>query len=87
MRRIHTAGFLKEDELAACSLGVQLRVVEAGDPNKLDGAFSAIKKEHAGALLVIASPFIGINSRIVSFATSSRLPAMYPYWGRSTRGA
>jgi len=29
---------------------------------------------------VIASPFIGINSRIVSFATSSRLPAMYPYW-------
>jgi len=38
-----------------------------------------IKKEHVGALLVISAPFIGSNPRIVSFATSSRLPAMYPY--------
>jgi putative tryptophan/tyrosine transport system substrate-binding protein len=74
-----TAGFLKEAELAARSLEVQLRVVEARDPNELDGAFSTIKKEHAGALLVIAAPFTGSNPRIVSFATSSRLPAMYPY--------
>ena len=74
-----TAGLLKAAEQAARSLGVQLRVVEARDPNELEGAFSTIKKEHAGALLVIASPFIGGNPRIVSFATSSRLPAMYPY--------
>jgi putative ABC transport system substrate-binding protein len=74
-----TAGFLKEAELAARSLGVQLHVFEARDPNELDGAFSAIKKEHPGALFVIAAPFIGTNSRIVSFATSSRLPAIYPY--------
>ena len=74
-----TAGLLKEAKQAAHSLGVQLRVVEARDPNELEGAFSTIKKEHAGALLVIASPFIGSNPRIVSFATSSRLPAMYPY--------
>ena len=32
-----------------------------------------------GALLVIAALFIGSNPRIVSFATSSRLPSMYPY--------
>jgi putative ABC transport system substrate-binding protein len=74
-----TAGFLKEAEQAARPLGVQLRVFEARDPNELDGAFSAIRKEHPGALLVIASPFIGFNSRIVSFAISNRLPAMYPY--------
>jgi putative ABC transport system substrate-binding protein len=74
-----TAGFLKEAELAARSLGVQLRAFEARDPNELDGAFSAIRKDRPGALLVIAAPFIGTNSRIVSFATSNRLPAMYPY--------
>ena len=74
-----TAGLVKEAEQAARSLGVQLRVVETRDPNELEGAFSTIKKEHVGALLVIASPFIGSNPRIVSFATSSRLPAMYPY--------
>jgi putative ABC transport system substrate-binding protein len=74
-----TAGLLKEAEQAARSLGVQLRVVEARDPNGLENAFSTIKRERAGALLVIAAPFIGSNPRIVSFATSSRLPAMYPY--------
>jgi putative tryptophan/tyrosine transport system substrate-binding protein len=74
-----TAGFLKEAELAARLLGVKLRVLEARDPDELDGAFSAIKKERPGGLLVIAAPFIGINSRIVSFATSNRLPAMFPY--------
>jgi putative tryptophan/tyrosine transport system substrate-binding protein len=74
-----TAGLLKEAEQAARSLKVQLRVVEARGPNELEGAFSTIKKEHAGALLVIASPFIGSNPRIVSFAASGRLPAMYPY--------
>jgi ABC-type uncharacterized transport system substrate-binding protein len=75
-----TAGLLKEAEQAARSLRVQLRVVRARDPNELEGAFSTIKKERtAGALLVIAAPFIGSNPRIVSFATSSRLPAIYPY--------
>ena len=74
-----TAGFVKEAKLAAPSLGVQLRILEARDPKELEGAFSAIKKERVGALLVIAAPFVGINSQIVSFATNSRLPAMYPY--------
>jgi putative ABC transport system substrate-binding protein len=74
-----TAGLLKEAEQAGRSLGVQLRVVEARDPNELEGVFSTVKKEHPGALLVIAAPFIGGNPRIVSFATSNRLPTMYPY--------
>ena len=74
-----TAGFINEAKLVASSLGVQLHIHEARDPNELEGEFSAIKKERDGALLVIAAPFIGINSQIVSFATSNRLPAMYPY--------
>jgi putative ABC transport system substrate-binding protein len=74
-----TAGFVKEAELAARSLAVELRVVNARNDNELDDAFFTIKKHHPGALLVIAAPFLGTNSRIVSFATSNRLPAMYPY--------
>jgi putative tryptophan/tyrosine transport system substrate-binding protein len=75
-----TAGWLRETELAARSLGVQLRVVEVRDPDELDGAFSTIKKAHARALLVIADALLALNrSRIVAFAASSRLPATYPY--------
>jgi putative ABC transport system substrate-binding protein len=74
-----TAGLLKETEQAGRSLGVQLRVVEARDPTELESALSTVKKDHPGALLVIAAPSIGGNPRIVSFATSNRLPTMYPY--------
>jgi putative ABC transport system substrate-binding protein len=77
-----TAGFLTEAERAARSLGVQLQLQNVRDPNELDGAFSAIKKRRTDALLVIASPMLNDTpnrSRIISFAASSRLPAMYPY--------
>jgi putative ABC transport system substrate-binding protein len=75
-----TTRFLKEAERAASSLALQLGVVEARDANELDSAFSAIKKMRAGALLVIAAPILFANrTQIVAFATSSRLPAMYPY--------
>jgi len=75
-----TAGFLKEAERAAGSLALQLSVVAARDANELDSAFSAIKKKRAGALLVVASAILAANrTQIVPFATSSLLPAMYPY--------
>ena len=75
-----TAGFVKEAERAARSLGLRLDVVEARDANEIDSAFSAIGKKRAGALLVIASPILQVNrSRIVSFTANKRLPAMYPY--------
>ena len=77
-----TAGFLSEIERAGPSLGVRLRVLEPRDANELDAAFAAIKKERPGALLVIPSPMLAIGdypSRVASFATSNRLPAMYPY--------
>jgi putative ABC transport system substrate-binding protein len=79
---IPTSGFLTEAKLAARSLGVQLQPQNVRDPNEFDGAFSAIKKGRTDALLVIASPMfnnIANRSRIISFATSNRLPAMYPY--------
>jgi putative ABC transport system substrate-binding protein len=77
-----TAGFLSEVERAAPSLGVRLRVLEPRDTNELDGAFATIKKERPGALLVTPSPMLSsgdYSSRVASFATNNRIPAMYPY--------
>jgi putative ABC transport system substrate-binding protein len=74
-----TIGLLKAAEQAAGSMGVQLRLVQARDLNALESAFFSIEREHAGALLVIAAPFLGSNPRIVSFAANIRLPAIYPY--------
>ena len=75
-----TAGQLRQAELAARSLGVQLRVVEARDASELDGAFSAIKKAHADAILLLSDTIVqGNRSVIVALAASTRLPAMYPY--------
>ena len=45
-----TAGLLKEIHQAGRSLGIQLRVVEARDPNELESAFTDIRKEHAEPL-------------------------------------
>jgi hypothetical protein len=42
---------LRETESAARLLDLKLFVVEARDAGELDGAFSAIKKARAGALL------------------------------------
>jgi putative ABC transport system substrate-binding protein len=42
---------------AATSLGVQLIIVHADKENEFDAAFSTVVAQHAGALLVCASPF------------------------------
>ncbi len=45
---------IREVNVAARSLGVQLQLLEARDPNEFDGAFAAMAKERVGALLVVA---------------------------------
>jgi ABC-type uncharacterized transport system substrate-binding protein len=72
------ASLLKEAEVAARSLRVEIRVVEVRSPTKLEDAFLAIKKERVGAFLVVNDPiFIDNRSQVVAFAARSRLPAMY----------
>jgi putative ABC transport system substrate-binding protein len=71
------AGILNEIEVAARSLGIQLQLVPAAGPDDLAGAFTAIAKERADALIAMPSPMLfGEYRRIVSMAASSRLPAM-----------
>lgn len=75
-----TAGLLVEIELAARSLGLRLRVVQVREPKEFSDAFDTMKNERVSALLVIADPLVANNrARIVAFAATNRLPAIYPY--------
>ena len=65
-------------EGAAQSLDIQLQLLEARGPNEFDGAFAAIAKARAGALLVVAeSMFILNRKQLADLAAKNRLPSMY----------
>jgi putative ABC transport system substrate-binding protein len=75
-----TAGLLTETELAARPLGLRLRVVQVREPKEFDDAFAMMKNERVPALLVIPDPLVNDHrGRIVAFAATNRLPAIYPY--------
>ncbi len=62
----------------ARALGVTLQSYPVRDPEELEGAFVAMTKARAEALLVMPSPFFAFHrQRIVGLAAQSRLPAMY----------
>jgi putative tryptophan/tyrosine transport system substrate-binding protein len=65
-------------EVAAQALGVKLLRVEASSPEAFDGAFAAMTRAHAGALLVLGEPmFSQHRSRLAELAAASHLPAIY----------
>ena len=75
----YTRSFLRARESAGRELGIQLQVVEAQDPTRLEQAFAAMTGQRAGALMVLTDVmFINNRSRIVELAAKSRLPAIYP---------
>jgi putative ABC transport system substrate-binding protein len=63
---------------AAKSLGVQLQLLPARGPDDFEGAFAAMAKERAGALLVVPeSMFVSHRTRLAELAARSQLPAAY----------
>ena len=63
---------------AARSLRMQLSPHEVSEPAGFSNAFTAMTKEHVGALFVVSDPTFSQHHRlIVDFATKSRLPASY----------
>ena len=69
---------LKEAEAAAAALGVQLKGFGARNAEELDAVFTAIAKERADAMLVLADPFLISRQRaIIDLALKQRLPAIY----------
>src|SRR5215475_6886893 len=69
---------IREVNVQARSLGLQLQLLEARGPNEFDGAFAAMAKERVGALLVVSDPTYDLHgTRLAQLAANSRLPAMY----------
>ena len=74
---------LKEMEVAARPLGLQLEVLEVRGPDDIESAFNAAKGKRANALLVPASSVLGAHrKRINDLAAQNRLPAVCfaPVW-------
>ena len=69
---------LKETELAARALGVQLQYLDIRGAKDIDPAFRAATKGRADALLVLQSPvFINERTQLAELAVKNRLPTMY----------
>ncbi len=72
------AAAISHAKAAARSLGVQLQLLEARDPQAIDRAFAAMTTEQAGALVVLPDPIFGDQMRqIAELAVQRRLPAIY----------
>ncbi len=71
---------VKETEEAARALRVDLLHLEARDPKEFDGAFTAMVKWGAGALMVLSDVMFRVEAiRIVDLAARHRLPTTYPW--------
>ena len=69
---------IREVNVEARSLGVELQLLGTRGPNEFDGAFAAMAKERVGALLVLSDAIFGYHqTRLVDLAARSRLPAAY----------
>jgi len=69
---------LQHVQQGARALGVTLLPVPASGPDQFDAAFAAMMKKRPDALMVTADPAQQLFvQRIVQFAASHRLPAMY----------
>jgi ABC-type uncharacterized transport system substrate-binding protein len=67
----------KAVELAARSLGLRLQHVEARGPEQFEGAFSAMARERADALVVSgSSTFLAHRAALAQFALRARMPTM-----------
>ena len=69
---------LSDVERRAQSLGVQIKVAEVTVPGGLDAAFSAMRTDNVGALVVLGGSAFYLNRRnIADLALRSRLPSVF----------
>ena len=79
--------FLEQTRAAAQRIGITLVVQEVDATGALPGAFAAMQRERAQALIVQTSPFASNNGKmIVELAAQHRLPAMFEFRGAYAGG-
>jgi len=76
----YTSSMREEVEAAARALRIRLLHVEASGPEQLDGAFAAMARERADALIGSGtSTWIVHRLRLAELAIKARLPTVYGY--------
>jgi len=70
---------IKAGEEQARAMELQPQRLRVAGPNPdLDGAFAAIRQEHADALLVLEEPLLGVYApKVAELAAKDRLPTMF----------
>ena len=69
---------LKAAEAAGPLLGVRIQSLAVRTPDDFEGAFAAMRREHADALVVIAAGiFFAARDRLTALALKHRLPTMF----------
>jgi ABC-type uncharacterized transport system substrate-binding protein len=72
------AGHVRESEVVAPGLGIQLQAPAIRSPEDLESAFQTAVKGHVEALVVVTTGLMNAHQdRVVGFALKARLPAMY----------
>ena len=69
---------VKETEVAAQAMGLQLQILQVRGADELEGAFDAMKKRRAQALMQAqATALLPHQPRIIELAAKNHLPTMY----------
>jgi putative ABC transport system substrate-binding protein len=69
---------LKELELAAATLKIQIQYLDILSGKDIEPSFQSATKQRAGAVLVLAGPVMSPHrTEVVNLAAKNRLPAMY----------
>jgi putative ABC transport system substrate-binding protein len=74
---------VRETEIAARAFGLKVQPLQVQDPNEFQGAYAAMKKENAHALVLIQGSFTLFHRKqLVELAAKNRLPSMCesPSW-------
>jgi putative tryptophan/tyrosine transport system substrate-binding protein len=73
----YSAHVFKETQAAGQILGIEVQSLEVRDPDDLDGAFEAARRQHPDALDTVEDPFTNTyRKRIADFALAEHLPSL-----------
>jgi putative ABC transport system substrate-binding protein len=65
---------------AARALGLNLRILEAGDETAIQSAFSTLSQNRADALLVGSDPIFDVHrDKLVALVAAASIPAIYQF--------
>jgi putative ABC transport system substrate-binding protein len=71
---------LSDMRAAAQSLGLNLRILEAGDEKSIESAFATLAQDKADALLVGSDPVFDVHlDKLVTLVAAAALPAIFQF--------